>query len=30
LVIVHPSAQVRRLFEISIPGGTPGLEVRPG
>lgn len=30
LVIVHPSAQVRRLLEISIPGGAPGLEVRPG
>ena len=28
LVILHPSAQVRRLLDISIPGGTPGLEVR--
>jgi anti-anti-sigma regulatory factor len=28
LVIVRPSAQVRRLLDISIPGGTPGLEVR--
>jgi anti-anti-sigma factor len=31
VVIVNPSAQVRRVLEISIPGGTPGLEVRgPG
>ncbi len=28
VVIVNPSAQVRRVLEISIPGGTPGLEVR--
>jgi anti-sigma B factor antagonist len=28
LVIVRPSAQVRRLLDISIPGGAPGLEVR--
>jgi anti-anti-sigma factor len=28
LVIVNPSSQVRRLLEISIPGGMPGLEVR--
>lgn len=28
LVIARPSAQVRRLLDISIPGGTPGLEVR--
>lgn len=28
LVIVHPASQVQRVFEISIPGGTPGLEVR--
>jgi anti-anti-sigma factor len=31
VVIVNPSAQVRRVLDISIPGGTPGLEVRgPG
>jgi anti-sigma B factor antagonist len=29
VVIVNPSAQVRRVLDISIPGGTPGLEVRP-
>ena len=29
LVIVHPTAQVQRVLDISIPGGTPGLEVRP-
>lgn len=28
LVIVNPSPQVRRLLDISIPGGCPGLEVR--
>jgi anti-anti-sigma factor len=28
VVILNPSAQVRRVLEISIPGGTPGLEVR--
>jgi anti-sigma B factor antagonist len=28
VVIVDPSPQVRRVFDISIPGGTPGLEVR--
>jgi anti-sigma B factor antagonist len=28
VVIVNPSAQVRRVLDISIPGGTPGLEVR--
>jgi anti-anti-sigma factor len=30
VVIVNPSAQVRRVLDISIPGGTPGLEVREG
>jgi anti-anti-sigma factor len=29
VVILNPSDQVRRVLEISIPGGTPGLEVRP-
>ena len=29
LVIVHPTSQVQRVLDISIPGGTPGLEVRP-
>ena len=28
VVVVNPSAQVRRVLDISIPGGTPGLEVR--
>jgi anti-sigma B factor antagonist len=28
-VILDPSPQVRRLLDISIPGGVPGLEVRP-
>ena len=28
VVVLNPSAQVRRVFDISIPGGTPGLEVR--
>jgi anti-anti-sigma factor len=28
LVILNPSTQVRRVLDISIPGGTPGLEVR--
>jgi anti-anti-sigma factor len=28
VVILHPSAQVRRVLDISIPDGTPGLEVR--
>jgi len=28
VVILHPPDQVRRVLEISIPGGTPGLEVR--
>jgi anti-anti-sigma factor len=28
MVILNPSAQVRRVLDISIPGGTPGLEVR--
>jgi anti-anti-sigma factor len=28
VVIVNPSPQVRRVLDISIPGGTPGLEVR--
>jgi anti-anti-sigma factor len=30
VVILNPSAQVRRVLDISIPGGIPGLEVRPG
>jgi anti-anti-sigma factor len=29
VVILHPSAQVRRVLDISIPDGIPGLEVRP-
>jgi anti-anti-sigma factor len=29
LVILHPTPQVQRVLDISIPGGTPGLEVRP-
>jgi anti-sigma B factor antagonist len=29
VVILHPSEQVRRVLDISIPGGAPGLEVRP-
>lgn len=28
LVVRDPSPQVRRVLDISIPGGTPGLEVR--
>ena len=28
IVILHPSAQVRRVLDISIPDGVPGLEVR--
>lgn len=28
LVIKHPSRQVQRVLDISIPGGTPGMEVR--
>ena len=28
LVILHPSKQVQRVLDISIPGGTPGMEVR--
>lgn len=28
LVILNPTPQVRRVLDISIPGGTPGLEVR--
>ncbi|MBA3737014.1 MAG: STAS domain-containing protein [Actinobacteria bacterium] len=28
VVVVNPAAQVRRVLDISIPGGTPGLEVR--
>jgi anti-sigma B factor antagonist len=30
LVIVDPSPQVRRVLEISLPDGAPGLEVRAG
>jgi anti-sigma B factor antagonist len=29
VVILNPSPQVRRVLDISIPGGMPGLEVRP-
>ena len=29
VVILNPIAQVRRVLDISIPGGIPGLEVRP-
>lgn len=29
LVLLDPSPQVRRVLDISIPGGMPGLEVRP-
>src|SRR5262245_21242992 len=29
LVILHPAPQVQRVLDISIPGGTAGLEVRP-
>jgi anti-anti-sigma factor len=28
LVVRDPSSQVRRVLDISIPGGAPGLEVR--
>ena len=28
VVILHPSAQVRRVLDISLPDGIPGLEVR--
>jgi anti-anti-sigma factor len=30
VVILNPMPQVRRVLDISIPGGIPGLEVRPG
>jgi anti-anti-sigma factor len=30
VVILHPSPQVRRLLNISLPDGAPGLEVRGG
>jgi anti-sigma B factor antagonist len=29
VVILNPAPQVRRVLDISIPGGVPGLEVRP-
>jgi anti-sigma B factor antagonist len=29
IVLLDPSPQVRNLLDISIPGGIPGLEVRP-
>jgi anti-anti-sigma factor len=29
VVLLHPSEQVRRVLDISIPTGAPGLEVRP-
>ena len=28
LVILHPISSVRKVFDISTPGGGPGLEVR--
>jgi anti-sigma B factor antagonist len=28
LIVLHPTRAVRRVFEISIPGGAPGLEIR--
>jgi hypothetical protein len=28
LVILHPISSVRKVFDISTPGGVPGLEVR--
>jgi anti-anti-sigma factor len=28
IVLLHPTPQVRRVLDISIPGGTRGLEVR--
>ncbi len=28
IVIVNPPAQVRRLLEVSLPVGAPGLQVR--
>ena len=28
IVLLHPSEQVRRVLDISIPTGAPGLEVR--
>ncbi|MGI8617187.1 MAG: STAS domain-containing protein [Actinomycetota bacterium] len=28
VIVLNPSSQVRRVLDISIPGGTPGLEVR--
>jgi anti-anti-sigma factor len=30
LVILDPSPQVRRVLDISLPDGAPGLEVRGG
>lgn len=30
LVIVDPTPQVRRVLDISLPGGAPGLEIRGG
>jgi stage II sporulation protein AA (anti-sigma F factor antagonist) len=29
IVLLHPTAQVKKVLDISIPGGTPGLDVRP-
>jgi len=29
IVLVHPTSQVQKVLNISIPGGTPGLQVRP-
>jgi anti-anti-sigma factor len=28
IVLLHPTSQVRKVLDISIPGGTRGLEVR--
>ena len=28
IVLLHPTSQVQKVLDISIPGGTPGLEVR--
>jgi anti-anti-sigma factor len=29
VVVQDPSPQVRHLFEVTIPDGVPGLEIRP-
>ena len=28
VVLLHPTRPVRRLLDVSIPGGVPGLEVK--